>query len=71
MCTVSAVIISLQPDSETWLSPSCQAELETRDMTGAQDGRDGGKEGAYRVTRIMCRRGWAIDQIKFEYRCSS
>ena len=40
-------------------------------MTEARDGRDGGKEGTYRVTRIMCRRGWAIDQIKFEYRCSS
>ena len=45
--------------------------MRPADMTGAQDGRDGGKEENYRVTRIMCRRGWAIDQIKFEYRCSS
>ena len=26
------------------------------------------KEERYRVTKITARRGWAIDQIKFEYR---
>ena len=45
---------------------------ESVTASGAFLAKEGGvveeKEERYRVTKITARRGWAIDQIKFEYR---
>ena len=57
-------------DTSRVLSRRQQEEMAEEEQ--ADRAKEGGvveeKEERYRVTKITARRGWAIDQIKFEYR---